>query len=59
MKILAFLHDAYGGLGGIAQNNRDMLEALVADLRVEQVVALPRILGSGQEPFDGKIVLLG
>ena len=55
MKILAFLHDAYGGLGGIAQNNRDMLEALVADLRVEQVVALPRILGSGQEPLPAKL----
>ena len=30
MNLLIFLHDAYGGLGGISRNNRDVLEALAA-----------------------------
>ena len=30
MNVLMFLHDAYGGLGGISRNNRDVLDALVA-----------------------------
>ena len=51
MKILIFLHDAFGGLGGIARNNRDVIDGLVADARVSKVVAVPRILGTaGEEP---------
>ena len=55
MKILTFLHDAYGSLGGIARNNRDVIDALVTDPRVERLVALPRILGSGEEPLPAKL----
>lgn len=55
MKVLMFLHDAYGGLGGISRNNRDVLDALVRDPRVDQVVALPRIAGDGSEAIPPKV----
>lgn len=42
MKILALLPDAYGGFGGIAQYNRDLLDALSASERVEQIVSMTR-----------------
>lgn len=43
MKILALMTDAYGGYGGIAQYNRDMLDALVAMPEVTAIVSLPRL----------------
>ncbi len=55
MKILMFLHDAYGRHGGIARNNRDVLDALVSDPCVTQVTAVPRISGDGSEPVPAKI----
>ena len=42
MRILALLPDAYGGFGGIAQYNRDLLDALSASERVEKIVSLTR-----------------
>jgi glycosyltransferase involved in cell wall biosynthesis len=50
-----FLHDAYGGHGGISRNNRDVLDALVEDRRVERILALPRIAGDGSEPIPAKV----
>ena len=55
MKVLMFLHDAYGGHGGISRNNRDVLDALVYDSRVERIVALPRIAGDGSDPVPQKV----
>ena len=55
MKVMMFLHDAYGGHGGISRNNRDVLDALVHDPRVEQIVALPRIAGDGSEAIPAKV----
>ena len=37
-----FLHDAYGGHGGISRNNRDVLDALVHDPRVQHVAIVAR-----------------
>lgn len=37
------LTDAYGGHGGIALANRDVIEAMCLDPTIDQVVALPRI----------------
>ncbi len=34
--------DAHGGFGGIAQYNRDVIEAFVADARVDEIVVVPR-----------------
>jgi phosphatidylinositol alpha-1,6-mannosyltransferase len=55
MKILMFLHDAYGGHGGIAQFNRDVIDGLLVDPRVERVVALPRKPGAGGEALPAKL----
>lgn len=44
MQILALVTDAFGGHGGIAKFNRDLLSALCAASGVEKVTALPRLL---------------
>jgi phosphatidyl-myo-inositol dimannoside synthase len=44
MRLLALLPDAYGGRGGIAKFNRDLLAALAAYPGVAEVVALPRVI---------------
>ena len=43
MKLLALVTDAFGGQGGIAKFNRDMLTALCRWPGVEEVIALPRV----------------
>jgi glycosyltransferase involved in cell wall biosynthesis len=42
MKVLALLTDAYGGFGGIAQYNRDLLDALSASSCVEKIISITR-----------------
>jgi glycosyltransferase involved in cell wall biosynthesis len=44
MKLLALLTDAFGGHGGIAQFNRDLLSALCKSSSVSSVTALPRLV---------------
>lgn len=44
MNILALLTDAFGGFGGIAKFNRDLLNALLLDPKISTVTALPRII---------------
>lgn len=51
MRVLMLLTDAYGGHGGIALYNRDVLRALAQIDEVERIDAVPRISG----PFDGAI----
>jgi phosphatidyl-myo-inositol dimannoside synthase len=41
-RILALLTDAFGGVGGIAQYNRDFLGALATADAVENILVLPR-----------------
>lgn len=55
MKILMFLHDAYGGHGGIAQFNRDVVDGLAADPRVTRIVVLPRKPGVEGEAMPAKL----
>ena len=55
MRILTFLHDAYGSLGGISRNNRDVLEAMAADPRVERITCIPRIAGTGVDAIPAKV----
>ncbi len=50
MRVLVFLHDAFGGRGGIAKFNRDLLGALCAHPAVTEVVALPRVI---VDPVEG------
>jgi len=42
LKILALLTDAYGAPGGIAQYNRDFLEALASSSQIEAIHCLVR-----------------
>lgn len=42
MHIVALLTDAYGGFGGIAVYNRDLIEAMCAHPAVDRVRAFPR-----------------
>src|ERR1051325_1426884 len=44
VKILALVTDAFGGHGGIAQYNRNLLMACCAMPEVDRVVAIPRLL---------------
>ncbi|OXM13117.1 glycosyltransferase [Paenibacillus herberti] len=44
MKPLVLLTDAYGGHGGIAKFNRDLLGALCSSPGLERAVAIPRIM---------------
>jgi phosphatidyl-myo-inositol dimannoside synthase len=55
MKILMFLHDAFGGHGGIARNNLDVIDGLAADTRVARVVALPRRAGDDAGTIPEKV----
>lgn len=59
MNILALMPDAYRGFGGIAQYNRDLLDALLASSRVDQIVSLTRHYpdpDSGMKPPPDKLV---
>jgi glycosyltransferase involved in cell wall biosynthesis len=50
MRILFLCTDAYGGRGGIALYNRDLIEAFAARSDVEEIVVLPRLIHG--EPGD-------
>jgi phosphatidyl-myo-inositol dimannoside synthase len=49
MRILVLTTDAFGGRGGIAKYNRDMLTALCALPGCEEVVAIPRAMPGAPE----------
>jgi phosphatidylinositol alpha-1,6-mannosyltransferase len=55
MRILVLLHDAFGGRGGIAKFNRDLLTALAGHPRVTEVVALPRVIVEAIGPLPDKL----
>lgn len=44
IRVLALVSEAFGGHGGIALYNRDILTALCEDPDVREVVALPRLM---------------
>lgn len=49
MRLLVPLTDAFGGRGGIAQFNRDLLRALCSHAGVDRVTALPRVMPDAPE----------
>ncbi len=55
MRVLVLLHDAFGGRGGIAKFNRDLLTALASHPRVDEVVALPRVIVEAIGPLPDKL----
>ena len=56
MRVLVLTTDAYGGHGGIAQFNRDLLNALCAMPEWEQVIWLPRLKPRAPESLPVKLV---
>jgi len=49
VRLLVPLTDAFGGRGGIAQFNRDLLRALCAHAEINRVTALPRVMPDAPE----------
>jgi len=56
LRILALLPDAFGGHGGIALYNRDLLTALCSEARVDDVVAIVRWMPNQQELLPEKLI---
>jgi phosphatidylinositol alpha-1,6-mannosyltransferase len=55
-RVMALLTDAYGGIGGIAKFNRDLLGALADVNSVSEVIALARVITKDQETVPEKVV---
>lgn len=55
MRLLVLVSDAFGGFGGIAKYNRDLLGALCAYPGVAEVVAVPRQASLPLEPLPPKL----
>lgn len=55
LRVAVLLTDAYGGIGGIAKFNRDLLAALTCMPEVHEVVALPRLIQREMEPLPEKV----
>lgn len=54
-RTLALLTDAFGGHGGIAQYNRDLLSAVCLHPACKEVIALPRLMHHGADPIPSKL----
>lgn len=55
MRVVALVSEAFGGFGGIALYNRDLLTALCELPSCERVTVLPRLLRGGLEPMPAKL----
>ncbi len=55
MRILALITDAFGGYGGIALYNRDVLSALCDHADISGVVAVPRTIPQPLQPLPEKL----
>jgi phosphatidylinositol alpha-1,6-mannosyltransferase len=56
VRILHLCTDAYGGHGGIALYNRELIAALASHPRVEEVVVVPRVIvRTDREPLPAKV----
>lgn len=53
--VLALVTDAYGGRGGIARYNRDILSALSARLPIDAITVLPRLALDAVEGVPPKV----
>ncbi|HLK36891.1 MAG TPA: glycosyltransferase family 4 protein [Polyangiaceae bacterium] len=56
MRILVLTTDSFGGLGGIAKYNQDLLTALSRSARIREVVVIPRMAVPGAE-LPARLVL--
>jgi phosphatidyl-myo-inositol dimannoside synthase len=58
VRVLFLATEAFGGLGGIAQYNRDLLRALCTAPQVSEVVAAPRWMPAPPESLPPKLTYL-
>lgn len=56
MRVLMLAIEAFGGLGGIAKFNRDLLGALAARPDCTEIVVVPRLMRLGAEAVPDKVV---
>ncbi|MEP7305902.1 MAG: asparagine synthase (glutamine-hydrolyzing) [Acidobacteriota bacterium] len=54
-RALALVTDAFGGTGGIAKFNRDLLESIASVSECEEVVAIPRMISARVGPIPPRI----
>ena len=59
MRLLALVTDAFGGRGGIARYNRDLMLALAQSARVSEVVVLPRFAPGPVAEVPAKVRQVG
>jgi len=59
VRVLYLLTDGFGGQGGIAQFNRDLLKAICSYPRVSDVVAFPRYAGDYVGSLPAKLEYVG
>ena len=55
MRIQVLVTDAFGGHGGIAKFNRDLLSSLCAHPGCESVTAFPRLMPETPGPLPDKL----
>jgi len=55
VKVYALITDAYGGHGGVAVYNRDLLQAFTEHPKVSEVVAVPRVISRPMEALPTKL----
>ena len=55
MRILVLTPDAFGGHGGMAKFNRDLITALCAHPNCTEVVAIPRLMPNPPGPLPAKL----
>ncbi|HXH93354.1 MAG TPA: glycosyltransferase [Thermoanaerobaculia bacterium] len=58
MRVLHIGTDSFGGYGGIALYNRDLIAAIASHPVVTEVVVVPRLLPSVPEPLPAKVAFL-
>lgn len=58
MRILVLTTEAFGGHGGIAQYNRNLLMALCAYPACTEVVVVPRLMSNLMEPLPARMTYL-
>ena len=58
MRILHIGTDSFGGYGGIALYNRELIAAMASHPRVDEVVVVPRIIVGEREPLPEKVTFV-
>lgn len=58
MRILHLGTDSFGGHGGIALYNRELITAMASHPAVEEVVVIPRVIRNPLEPIPEKVTFI-